>query len=1737
MQLAYMSKIVIPTSHWRYFGSSMALCLPSLVVRSIQDFSSCRTDAAGRSNGSVGTNSSSELCEAYGSLESLTFSMTAIAKNTSKKGASDPRASVGSLSHLMALNLTGALPTTELMSMMFGMRRISISFSKALASTSSSASCSFLDRPPAKSTEHAPHEFLLDLFSVDFGWSFLAAADVRDFRGLLMGSIGDLQVDLCSPSIDKMAVTLTHWVECSSRALSNVDDFAWMRVGRCQTLITELARISADGVVTGDPIFLTRPSNVWRLGVRRFQDDNGWKILARFRQLWKSMPAYERDRIEACMAEFGRSTAAIKPVDPLARPTTDQRDAMFGDVVRQMGGWRSWEVGNLSSCQFLLELYHPSHYRPVLLGSPSVLSSAVRHGLIYPRTRALAKLGRLQLLLHGATERTKATGVSLTDRLLISEVEIAGRTVPIYEGLDESSGGPPISPHSPEASTLNLNAFCEAYPTSLNVNLIFKLRGFDVTFPLDFARLGDLLRFVDQSNIKRRPTKPSSSYDLLDLIGLQACLVIDRISVILPADDHAATFVLNEMNLVVRQAPPSRHGFGLAERIRRSDDLLNGWHGGDDWRGSHAMFANTTTAGPSILRISLLSAKGFEFSLSRGRSSHIGPPLRTIPSLTTSSSSSSSEKTVVFNIICTELQVLDDLTKTNVVREAIVSQNLFVVIKVLQSSVPQGLVALKEVVDMIVDRIVSFQQKVARNPFPAEDERIESSQTGDTPVPVRRLHLYLPRALATVDMLPVLRVEYVLLDSFAALQTRREIRRPRAEEQASVVAALEIHEIPVLLQMTKQVVRFITNPLAARPRSGLREAETRRASFIQGQVDNDSRTAELNIPIVQAHGQLAARRLLPRRTIGPSGIALKQNGPLATRPLAWYLDAVVSVEAIKGNITLEMIYQLLRTNDTIQKHVASLFVVSPSDGDASSSTSGSGGALGTSPPKVEVRYACHLLTRGVHVILLTPTSIMSFDSEGFRGYLQDYARKEDPTASADLSVPKLLPLVWRFGLRELSLSLRENLVGNARARRLQGASPPRLAYITADITIQNYRMRPPVHDSVRRLGPSERGFGAADVAPRFESHRLQPGAENGGVVFRVHQITALAVPAATTHFTRVYFYCKKGLREIRLETLNPATPVNAKRPPVSSRPDYGSLSIYVGDVVVCFPYSITDIARLQTDATAGAELGPGVGARSPRQDSSAFMLSVSGISVSLPDLHVVTARAKGITVRLIDQFDRTDPAHLRPNSHSLKNAFTLPRVGLCVFTRSSGMQDHLLVNADMEPFECFLSPNIMSHMVLLMSVWELEQLHANIGEDLVFASLANAPPLIALPSPAPLSPRPDNVEELNIIIDGRFVCAGGMVSLHSGSGQNPHFEPDRRMSRSRRESKDMDPLQREAAFLRPTLATSDDALGAATIKCPKLTVLLKHMPRIARQNLPTRLHVDMTLQPSDNVLPPDVAAFVNECLIFNDMTRFQVMVGSNRARRGSLQSPRDAAALEVPTTSRSVSCHFHIGTQRLTLSCSPFGKVVCVLEMQSADYHLSWLANLGLSSDTNSQTGRTPGSTSIGHPMSTLALTFVSPNLSVKLYHSFSQDEFWLGECKGLTVHLLLSSTDIVSESVSLLMQIRELNASASLRHLQDFVVFQRVWFKRRGRRSSLMLPEADLTIAARAAAVASGSTAPPCIAVAHHAYSRLGLPDRSRDDRWRPKSRHRQRRRGAQRCSRLLQVAHGSLRRWRIIC
>ncbi len=106
-----------------------------------------------------------------------------------------------------------------------------------------------------------------------------------------------------------------------------------------QYLVAEISEFSAKTDVS-DPVFLSRPTNWWRMRVKPYQTTDDWKFLMRIRHCASLM---EKKRLESACDKEQESDSKT----------------LFEVVAENFGSWHHWEMGKVKDSKLFCDIYNP----------------------------------------------------------------------------------------------------------------------------------------------------------------------------------------------------------------------------------------------------------------------------------------------------------------------------------------------------------------------------------------------------------------------------------------------------------------------------------------------------------------------------------------------------------------------------------------------------------------------------------------------------------------------------------------------------------------------------------------------------------------------------------------------------------------------------------------------------------------------------------------------------------------------------------------------------------------------------------------------------------------------------------------------------------------------------------------------------------------------------------------------------------------------------------------------------------------------------------------------------------------------------------------------------------------------------------------------------------------------------------------------------------------------------------
>ncbi|KAI8065374.1 uncharacterized protein B0P05DRAFT_589949 [Gilbertella persicaria] len=170
---------------------------------------------------------------------------------------------------------------------------------------------------------------MLDLAVKGFSFKWLGARK-PNFAELTIQEVDTITI---TESVEILVGAVHSWLVFVDDLKGILESFQEQRLKQVQVFVNEIANFSVTQAVAGDPIFLTAPTTMLRLGSRNFRNDVGWKLLARMRHCLRSMPLSKREELQYRLTSGG----ALQGINS---------DAMFKNVVQTFSLWRNWEIGH-----------------------------------------------------------------------------------------------------------------------------------------------------------------------------------------------------------------------------------------------------------------------------------------------------------------------------------------------------------------------------------------------------------------------------------------------------------------------------------------------------------------------------------------------------------------------------------------------------------------------------------------------------------------------------------------------------------------------------------------------------------------------------------------------------------------------------------------------------------------------------------------------------------------------------------------------------------------------------------------------------------------------------------------------------------------------------------------------------------------------------------------------------------------------------------------------------------------------------------------------------------------------------------------------------------------------------------------------------------------------------------------------------------------------------------------------
>jgi hemerythrin len=1080
---------------------------------------------------------------------------------------------------------------------------------------------------------------MLDLAVKGFSFKCLGARE-PNYAEMNVQSVDTIIV---TESVEILVGAVYSWLVFVDDLKGILASFQDQRSRQVQVFISEIANFSISQGVVGDPIFLTTPTSMLRLGSHNFRNDVGWKLLARMRHCLRSMPSSTREELQYRLTSGG----ALQDIDS---------KAMFANVVRTFSLWRNWEVSHndIACCRLFTQPYKQKPTKGD--AAPKNMTNEVVKFLTSSANFAKLRLAGFKFTIY---EEETADMCKEENSISISYFEF------LLECLYKSS--PISSTPGVEGSSNNQRS---SVPALLDgyLDIITKVSFGDIDISanpiiLAFARHMLLVQRVFTAKLK------SLSHASRSLNNTTANGVASSSSAPEPVNkqqEFSFDALLSEVD-VVAQALVSLDRVQVTAHAQelRMDALVSGINGS-------ALFSN-----PKLAPLQLIAHTDRDSDTGSGKRSSNRASRRSAysePRLVL-------EATGGINIIDIkfkeELHLNDSSTLLAIMLEkanvnANISQiskpskkygkaesskdvlNVFSNIHKFHFNAPQSLLRLYGFIEswqteqgrryhfMFQNLVKEWeeQRRDVSSSVAAMIEPMPSTPNLNAVVSKKldiKLQFLLNEFIIEADLLPSLSVEYRIVDLFFMVN--------------------ETHQklVPVRMyafQLSKQVVHLITK-------------DTKSASYIKS--DN---TSTFSIPGIRSTGSL--------RTETIDGVNQLK------------LRSMISVDLIAMSLDASMIDSLLTAQSLVGSEVSELVEVlsySKRKNPTTTTTSVVDPVIDSNENAASARvfkYTVDVSLDGLRVSASSPSALGLFRSNVLEAFISN-----DTVAGTNFSDQ----LTWKLQARNFSLSLDHNTVkeiDDTLTREEDVYHRNVLAYILADFSVQNYLQVCPNEDCMHNAHAHDRESDSIFI--------------NFSRIQTVMQPIALGKLAEMYIYYNAELRKKKMMKKAEIDQLSANTKrivqsISIKNEWPKALPE-DTQSLLEGKIISLH------VRRLGVAIPLGEQPDlTGTESSSSSRGASALLLSVTSIEFLSKNIEKGALQLDNFALQFVKRFDQNKTDHFIAENHPRMNQISFPSISCHVSASNAKPLQSVTVDARVRGFEVDVDGAIADYINTLSIIY------------------------------------------------------------------------------------------------------------------------------------------------------------------------------------------------------------------------------------------------------------------------------------------------------------------------------------------------------------------------------------------------------------------------------------------------
>ncbi|CAG8634606.1 24795_t:CDS:10, partial [Dentiscutata erythropus] len=1402
-----------------------------------------------------------------------------------------------------------------------------------------------------------------------------------------------------------------YWWLVFAKDLSDIlKKFETHRIRQTQILVHEIAKHSKD--VTSDPQYLATPSHVLRLSAKNLKNDDGWKMLGRLRYVKKQM---QLDQLEKLQVILNSSD----------HPSLNQNE-MYEQVINVFSQWRNWEIENVSNCRLFTDLFRQP--------TKDLSSSNNPVEDILPFLKASLNCFKLRIgnVSVSVWESQRENSVGLGPIVLDFETTYQDDSLSSFgsntgPGSFSTTSGQSQSqiPHQMFSGDLNVTMRCGVEQIGIDVNpdmlafakhwlkvhRIFRSKFESLSSKESPPTLNEEISSSSNTHHKHKSTRSIASMNELNVVKLndvkqkdtlqakdllsrvniyvQGIMIIKKISITASAQKLIALIQLSNINSSVWLHNPKT----LSSAEKSEFESLS---------------VNKSTAHPGSKSSGSKGSKSLIFSAIGG----IGNILINIKEKISSSAGPNTLLSIEFTRVDSSIAISSPTLsrpKSRLDIELPKVLNVFLSLQSISIKLPQSLLKLYHFVEeWREENLPSYdflyknlkdefeeQRKILRPPTPHNVRFVEKNDKKNAFD--FKFQFLLKKLILQTQLLPSLRFHYDAWDFLMILEQRNSLYGGNLTKYLGQLAKQEIHFVTVTRQK---------NP----------SKSSQNEKSIMEEPDDNLQKAAFTIPAIRATGKIKPfepsknANVIIKKNTSPvesaSNISLGSTSNITPKHLK--LESTVTLDFVQLSLNVNIIDNLLTAQSLLGNEfndVLDVFVFSSKKLKAreAASKDKSSSLVQIDPSKQDkLYYNLKISLRGLQITAESPTAIGFFETNILNGHITNILRPEDAISTK---------IEWFFSAKKFSLSLNHNKRIGGQLATDDDVKKYRIAYIIIDLELQNFRSK-----------QQQQNLTLEDIT---ESYFL-----------KLTKANAVMQPIALGRLMDVYAYYsgelerRKNLKSSEINKLAESTrrlwkSFNIEMPKYKSKSktllNEKVLSLEIMKFAVALPLDLKENSiSTAMNNYSGESYVP------------AFIFSASSMNFITRKWKSNYATLKDLCFQFVPEFDQRKEEFFSSYVHSKMNRVYFPEISCEGYSSGTTDRKKFDIQSRVEGFEMDIASNIVTHINCLGEIYATsrERLETFAAESNLNSGSEQKP--VSVGNNTDLQ---KDIDVIDLEFEVAFTAKSGTIRLYPKS----YFS--RNHSRRPTGSKLSD-KSRSARGSRGSIASLpklnldvnfDDVSiqehGIDTIIIPGLSIntiyrtfLSENVIHNFNENssLTRRLHVELVIHPSENILFPSLVPFFKDII---DGLKIGVQQSSDKRAIAVKESAS-------PIQGLNITFHFKLLHTTFELSCKPISKVFCRFNWEEGNFLIS-----SSSAEEGSQSVTCVGKIS---------------GASGNIRHAFSPEDCVKAEIKDISFNATMMSRrseNVSDDSISIIVELPQISADLNIRYLQDLLVLKIIWF------------------------------------------------------------------------------------------